>query len=87
VNATGEIDQPSLAISQSADALLDAEARRFVAGATLWPGCRHGQAVRVRIGVPVEFVYSSRPVVGYWTAFGIGVLGGVLAALAVALTR
>jgi protein TonB len=81
VNVTGEIDQPSLAIAQSVDSVLDAEARQFVAGATLWPGCRNGVAVRVRIDVPVEFVSSPRPLIGYWTAFGIGVLGGVVAAL------
>ena len=81
VNATGEVDQPSLAVTESVDSLLDTEAREFVGGAILWPGCRDGRAVRVRIEVPVEFVSSSRPLIGYWTAFGIGVLGGIVAAL------
>jgi TonB family protein len=82
VNTDGSIDQPSVTVSQSVHPLLDEEARRFVAGATLWPACRTGQPARVRIAVPVDFV-ARRPLISPGTAFVsalvIGLLAGLLA--------
>jgi TonB family protein len=55
VNSDGTIEQTSVTVLHSVHPLLDAEAERFVKAATLWPACRNGQPVRVRIAVPVVF--------------------------------
>jgi TonB family protein len=77
VNADGRIDSSSVAITNALNPLLDAEARRFVVGATLWPACRHGEAVRVRLAVPVEFA-AHRPIISMRDAFLMGLLAGLL---------
>lgn len=55
VSATGSIEPTSVTITQPVHPLLDQEALRAVSAATLWPGCRNGQPVRVRVGIPVVF--------------------------------
>lgn len=55
VNSDGGIEQTSVTVLHSVHPLLDAEAERFVKTATLWPACRHGQPVRLRVSVPVVF--------------------------------
>jgi TonB family protein len=55
VSATGSIEPASVTIIQALHPLLDQEAVRAVSAATLWPGCRNGQPVRVRVGIPVVF--------------------------------
>jgi TonB family protein len=58
VNATGAVDQSSIAIVQSVDPALDSEARRLVAASSFWPACRSGRAVRVRVVIPIAFKVS-----------------------------
>lgn len=55
VSATGSVEPASVAITQPVHPLLDQEAVRVVSAATMWPGCRAGQPVRVRVGIPVVF--------------------------------
>ena len=76
VNADGSIDSTSVTVTHSVDPLLDAEARRFVTGATLWPACREGVAVRERIHVPVVFSLGT-PVPGARDGFLIGLAVGL----------
>jgi TonB family protein len=76
VNADGAIDQSSIAITQSVHPLLDAAARRFVSGATLWPACRQGAPVRVRIAVPIVFDMRAK-MPGAREGFLIGIAVGV----------
>ena len=63
-----------MVVTQSAHALLDAEARRVVSLATFWPACRDGAAVRARIAVPISFTLS-----GNTAAVGFGLLVGLWA--------
>lgn len=77
VNADGRIDSSSVAILHSVDSSLDAEAERFVRGSVLWPACRRGEPVRVRVAVPVVF-QARRSVIGLREAFLIGLLGGMV---------
>ena len=55
VNSDGTFDQSSIVVVESVHPLLDAEAKRFVSASRLWPACRSGQPVRVRMNVPVVF--------------------------------
>jgi TonB family protein len=55
VNSDGTLDQSSIVVVESVHPLLDAEAKRFVSESRLWPACRSGQPVRVRMNVPVVF--------------------------------
>ena len=81
VSSEGAVEPASVTIATSADAILDAEARRVVSLGTFWPGCRDGAAVRTRIAVPFEFKFSGDKaglafgvLVGVWA----GVMGAVL---------
>lgn len=81
VSATGFVEAPSVTVSEHVHPLLDQEAVRVVSAATLWPGCRNGQPVRVQVAMPVVFTKGgvSVPV----AAFLVGVvvnLGGMVAA-------
>jgi protein TonB len=76
VSPAGAVEPLSVTISQSAHALLDAEARRVVSAATFWPACRDGAAVRARIAVPFDFRLS-----GNTAAVGFAVLAGLWAGL------
>jgi TonB family protein len=80
VNARGDIDQSSVTVIHHVDPLLDAEARRVVLSATLWPACRDGQPVRARIAVPFDFTVRG-PVIGAWEAIAVGVVGGIVGAV------
>jgi TonB family protein len=80
VNARGDVDQSSITIAKPVYPSLDAEARRVVSSATLWPACRNGQSVRSRIAVPFDFAVRG-PVIGFWPLFAIGVAGGIAGAL------
>lgn len=80
VNADGDIDQASIAVAQHVDPLLDAEARRVVSSATLWPACRNGQAVRSRIAVPFDFAVRGARI-GVWPFLAIGVAAGIAGAM------
>ena len=80
VNADGDVDSSSVTVVRHVHPLLDAEARRIVSTATLWPACRNGQAVRMRIAVPFDFEMR-RPILGFWQSFAIGVAGGIVAAV------
>ena len=77
VNAGGDVDQSSVTIVRHVHPLLDAEARRIVSSATLWPACRNGHAVRTRMAVPFDFAMRGSPI-KLWQAFAVGVAGGVL---------
>jgi TonB family protein len=77
VNARGDVDQSSVTVAQHVHPLLDAEARRIVSSATLWPACRNGLPVRTRIAVPFDFVVR-RPTLGALHIIAIGVAGGIL---------
>ncbi len=81
VSATGTIESSSVTVTEHVHPLLDQEAVRAVSAATLWPGCRNGQPVRVQVAMPVVFTKGgvSVPV----AAFIVGVvvnLGGMLGA-------
>jgi TonB family protein len=81
VSSTGSVESSSVKVTESVHPLLDQEAVRFVAAASLWPGCRNGQPVRVRVAIPVTFARGGVPSPG--TAFMIGLvvgLGGMLGA-------
>ena len=80
VNARGDVDQSSVTVVRHVNPVLDAEASRIISSATLWPACRNGQAVRMRIAVPFDFVLR-RPILGFWQALAIGVAGGLAAAV------
>jgi len=69
VNTDGAVDTASIAIATSANALLDAEARRVLSQTTFWPACRDGVAVRSRVVVPFDFKLT-----GNSAAVGFGVL-------------
>lgn len=81
VSATGTVETPSVTVTEHVHPLLDQEAVRAVSAATLWPGCRNGQPVRVQVALPVVFTRGgiSAPV----AAFIVGVvvnLGGMAGA-------
>lgn len=81
VSATGMVESPSVTVTEHAHPLLDQEAVRAVSAATLWPGCRNGQPVRVQVAMPVVFTKGgvSVPV----AAFLVGVvvnIGGMIGA-------
>ena len=80
VSSDGNVEQPSIAMSQSTNVLLDAEARRVVSLATFWPGCHDGAAVRTRIAVPFDFTVTGNTA---GVAFGVlvGVWAGVMGAM------
>jgi TonB family protein len=80
VNARGDIDQSSVAVTHHVHPLLDAEATRIVSSATLWPACRNGQAVRTRMAVPFDFAMRG-PSIKLWQAFAIGVTAGIVGAM------
>jgi TonB family protein len=80
VNARGDIDQSSVTVAQHVHPLLDAEARRIVSSASLWPACRNGLPVRTRIAVPFDFA-ARGPTLGTWHILAIGVAGGILGAV------
>jgi len=77
VNARGDVDQSSVTVVRHAHPWLDAEARQIISSATLWPACRNGQAVRMRIAVPFDFRMRGSSIKG-WHAFAIGVAGGII---------
>jgi TonB family protein len=74
VSREGEVEPASVTIRRSAQALLDAEARRVVTLATFWPACRDGAAVRARIAIPFDFTLSRDP-----AAMGFAVIAGLWA--------
>lgn len=80
VNAGGDVDQSSVTVVRHVSPPLDDEARRVISTATLWPACRNGQPVRMRIAVPFDFEMR-RPILGFWQTFAIGVVGGIIAAV------
>jgi len=80
VNARGDVDQGSVAVTRHVHPLLDAEARRIVSSATLWPACRNGQAVRTRMAVPFDFAMRGSPI-KVWQAFAIGMAAGIVGAM------
>lgn len=75
-NADGTVDSASVVVIHGVAPSLDSEARRWVTGLTLWPACRGGHAVRVRLAVPVEFALGQTisPSDAFWTAFTIGMV-------------
>jgi TonB family protein len=76
VSPAGAVEPLSVTVTQSANALLDAEARRVVTAATFWPACREGAAVRARIAIPFDFKMS-----GSTAGVAFGVLVGLWAGL------
>jgi TonB family protein len=74
VSPEGNVEPSSVIVTQSAHALLDAEARRIVSLATFWPACRDGVAVRARIAIPIAFTLS-----GNTAAVGFGLIVGLWA--------
>jgi TonB family protein len=80
VSPEGVVEPPSVTIAQSAQALLDAEARRVVSIATFWPACRDGAAVRARIAIPFDFRLSGDKA-GLVFAVIVGVWAGIMAAV------
>ena len=81
VSPGGAVEPPSVTITKSAHALLDAEARRIVSLATFWPACRDGEAVRARIAIPFDFTLSGNTAaVGFAVLAGlwVGIMGAVL---------
>jgi len=76
VSAAGLVEPVSVTVTQSAHALLDAEARRVVSAARFWPACREGAAVRARIAIPFDFKMS-----GNTTDVAFGVIVGLWAGL------
>jgi len=80
VSREGAVEPASVTITRSANALLDAEARRVVGLATFWPGCRDGAAVRARIAVPFDFKLSRDPA-GVGFAVIAGLWAGVMAVM------
>jgi TonB family protein len=81
VSATGSVEPASVTVTESAHPLLDQEAVRVVSAATLWPGCRNGQPVRVQVAIPVIFARGG--VSAPMAVFIVGVvvnLGGMLGA-------
>jgi TonB family protein len=79
VSATGVVESTSVTVAHSVHPLLDQEAVRVVSAATLWPGCRDGQPVRVQVAMPVLFTRGgvSAPA----AAFLVGVVVNVGAML------
>ena len=55
VKTNGSVDPSSIAVVQSVQPDLDAEARRWVDRASFWPGCLNGRPVRVRVLIPIDF--------------------------------
>jgi TonB family protein len=86
VNAKGDVDQSSVTVLRGVHPSLDAEAARIVATATLWPACRSGQAVRMRMAVPFDFE-ARGPVFPVSVAIVVGVVAGALAGAALAHTK
>lgn len=80
VNAAGDVDQSSITVVRHVSPPLDDEARRVISTATLWPACRNGQPVRMRIAVPFDFEMR-RQLLGVWEMFAIGLAGGIIAAV------
>ncbi len=80
VSSEGTVEPPSVTTTQSANALLDTEARRIVSLATFWPACRAGAAVRARIAIPFDFKLAGDRA---GLAFGViaGVWAGIMAAV------
>jgi protein TonB len=77
-NSDGTIDQGSVAIADSLDPALDGEARRIMAGATVWPACLNGLAVRARITVPVDFSVHTAISGAVLVGAAGAVMGGVM---------
>jgi len=80
VNAGGDVDQSSVTVVRHVSPPLDDEARRIVASATLWPACRNGQPVRMRIAVPFDFAVRG-PTIKLWQAFAVGLTAGIVGAM------
>lgn len=80
VSPEGGVEPSSVTIATSAQALLDAEARRAISLATFWPACRDGAAVRTRIAVPFDFKLSGSTAGVVFAAIA-GVWAGVMAAV------
>ena len=83
VSATGTVESTSVTVTEPVHPLLDQEAVRVVSAATLWPGCRNGQPVRVQVAMPVVFTRGG--VSAPMAVFIVGVvvnLGGMLGAAA-----
>lgn len=55
VSTVGVVDISTVRIVNSAHPALDAEAIAYVTGSIYWPGCLNGNAVRVRLTVPIDF--------------------------------
>jgi len=80
VSSEGTVEPLSVTTTQSANALLDTEARRIVSLATFWPACRAGAAVRARIAIPFDFKLA-----GDRTGLAVGVIAGVWAGIMAAV--
>jgi len=55
INADGTVDSQSLTVAHRVQPVLDSESVRWVRAASFWPACRAGQAVRVRVSIPIEY--------------------------------
>jgi len=77
VNSGGNIDQSSVAVVRRVHPLLDDEARQIVSSATLWPACRNGHPVRMRMEVPFDFQVR-RPFIAVWQAVSLVLVGGII---------
>jgi TonB family protein len=80
LNPAGYFEPASVKVIESVHPLLDQEAIRFVSTTSLWPGCRNGEAVRVRMHVPVTFARGSG-IPSASDGFMIGLLVGLGALL------
>ena len=56
VNKNGTVDSGSVVVAEPQGSKLEAEAVRAVRRDTFSPGCRDGEAVRVRVQFPIRFV-------------------------------
>ena len=79
VGTDGVVEKQSVKVVQSAHPLLDAQARQFVEGTTLWPACRNGAPVRARIAVPFQFSAGNSLAK---SAFIAAVIGGLVVDMA-----
>ncbi len=60
VDATGHVEEGSISVVESTDPRFDAAAKEYVERARFSPGRVGGQAVRVRVQIPVEFRLPTR---------------------------
>ena len=55
VNADGRVDRRSIKLLRSDNVEFDRAAREYLEQAFFLPGCLHGEAVRVRVILPIDF--------------------------------